>query len=100
MGAHRFEELIHAQEELLDVFEQVQRDRLARVMQEPRLAADFATKLTRVRSMPEAVTVCQDWAARRMQMLGEDYSQLFNEGQAVANASLRFMSNGVRDFRN
>jgi hypothetical protein len=42
------------------------------VQAEATIASEFATKLSSARSIPEATTVYQEWAGRRMEMATED----------------------------
>jgi hypothetical protein len=56
---------------------------LNRVNSEIALWSEVATKLSATRSIPEALEVYQEYAARRMQMAVEDGQRLFNECQRI-----------------
>jgi hypothetical protein len=93
-GANRFDTLLQTQKELLSTFEQINRERLARVQQETELATKFAGKLTSVRSVPDLMATYQHWLSRRMEMFADDGRKLFEDGQRVINAATRLLSNG------
>jgi len=94
LGAKRFESLMEMHKELLDTFERVQRDRLARTMEETKLASEFAAKVTGARSIPEIMAIYQDWMTKCAQMFDEDGRKFLDDSQKVANAALCLLSNG------
>jgi len=94
LGAKRFESLMEVHKELLDTFERVQRDRLARAMEETKLASEFAAKVAGARSVPEIMAIYQDWMTRCAQMFDEDGRKFLDDSQKVANAALCLLSNG------
>jgi len=94
LGAKRFESLMEVHKELLDTFERVQRDRLARAMEETKLASEFAAKVAGARSIPEIMAIYQDWMTRCAQMFNEDGRKFLDDSQKVANAALCLLSNG------
>jgi hypothetical protein len=96
IGANRFESLMQAHKELLDTFERAQRDRLARAMEETRLASEFAAKVAGARSIPEVMAIYQEWMARCAQLFDEDGRKFLDDSQKVANAALSLLSNGQR----
>jgi len=94
IGANRFESLMEAHKQLLDTFERAQRDRLARAMEETRLASEFAAKVAGARSIPEVMAIYQEWMTRCAQMFDEDGRKFLDDSQKVANAALSLLSNG------
>jgi len=94
VGAKRFESLMEVHKELLDTFERVQRDRLARTMEETRLASEFAAKVASARSIPDIMAIYQDWMTKCAQMFDEDRRKFMDDSQKVANAALSLLSNG------
>src|ERR1043166_5955893 len=80
--------LMEMQRDLFSAFEQVHRDRLDRTRQETELVSEFAQKLARARAIPEIMTICQEWIARRVELFGED-------SQKVTNTALRALSKGT-----
>jgi len=79
---------------LLDTFEQVQRDRLTRTMEETRLVSEFATKITSARSIPDIMAIYQQWIAKCEEIIAEDGRKFLDDSQKVANAALSLLSNG------
>src|SRR5262245_50735947 len=55
--------LMEMQRELLDTLEKIQRDRLARTMEETKVASELVAKMTSARSIPEIMTIYQEWIA-------------------------------------
>lgn len=94
MGKKRLEELANAQREFLDKLQETNRQWFDRAQAEPRLASEFAAKLTAARTMPEAVAACQEWATRRFEMMAEDGKRLMADTQAFMEAGVRLLSNG------
>jgi len=94
IGAKRFESLMEVHKKLLDTFEQVQRDRLARAMEETKLASEFAAKVTSARSIPDIMAIYQQWITKCEKMIAEDGRKFLDDSQKVANAALGLLSNG------
>jgi Phasin protein len=94
IGAKRFESLMEVHRELLDTFERVQRDRLARAMEETKLASEFAAKVAGARSIPDIMAIYQDWMTKCAQIFDEDGRKFLDDSQKVANAALSLLSNG------
>jgi hypothetical protein len=88
IGANRFES------RLLDTFEQVQRDRLTRTMEETKLASEFAAKVASARSIPDVMALYQQWIMKCEEMMAEDGRKFLDDSQKVANAALSLLSNG------
>jgi hypothetical protein len=94
IGAKRFESLMEVHKKLLDTFERVQRDRLARAMEETKLASEFATKVTSARSIPDIMAIYQEWITKCEKMIAEDGRKFLDDSQKVANAALSLLSDG------
>jgi hypothetical protein len=82
------------QKQMLETFEQLNKDRAARVQQETELASAFAGKLTGARSIPEVMSAYQEWATKRMEMFSQDSKKLFDDTQKVFSATTKLLSNG------
>jgi hypothetical protein len=93
IGAKRFESLMEVHKKLLDTFGQVQRERLARTMEETKLASEFAAKVTSARSIPDIMAIYQQWIAKCEELIAEDGRKFVDDSQKVANAALRLLSN-------
>jgi Phasin protein len=94
MGKDRIDEFIKLQTELLDKLQEINRQWFDRAQAEATLASDFASKLTAARSIPEAMTACQEWTTRRFEMMAEDGKHLLADTQKFMETGARFMSNG------
>lgn len=94
IGARRFESLMEVHKKLLNTFEQVQRDRLARTMEETKLASEFAAKVASARSIPEIMAIYQQWITNCEEMIAEDGRRFLHDSQKVANAALSLLSDG------
>jgi hypothetical protein len=79
---------------LLDTFGQVQRERLARTMEETKLASEFAAKVAGARSIPDIMAIYQEWIAKCEELIAEDGRRFLQDSQKVANAALSLLSNG------
>jgi len=78
---------------LLDAFGQAQRERIARTMEETKLASEFAAKVTSARSIPDIMAIYQQWIAKCEELIAEDGRKFVDDSQKVANAALRLLSN-------
>src|SRR5262245_6444886 len=94
IGAKRFESLMEVHKKLLDTFGQVQRERLARTMEETQLASEFAAKVAGARSIPDIMVLYQEWIAKCEQLIAEDSRRFLQDSQKMANAALGLLSNG------
>jgi len=89
MGKQCIEELFNVQTELLERLQETNQHWLERVQSEAALASKFAAKLTATHSVPEAMTTCQEWTGRQIEMIAEDSKLLVADTQ-------RFMETGAR----
>src|SRR5215470_10709143 len=92
IGANRFESLMAVHKKLLDTFEQVQRDRLTRTMEETKLASDFAAKVASARSIPDIMSLYQEWITKCEELIAEDGRRFLHDSQKMANAALGLLS--------
>jgi len=95
-GAKRIETFMEVQKQLVEIFEQLNRDQVARAKRETELASEFAGKVTSARSIPDIMTAYQEWLSKRMTLFTEDGRKLFEDSQKVVTASMRLLSNGRR----
>jgi hypothetical protein len=80
---------VKAHSELLDRFHEANRSWLDRLESEADLSAEFATKMTAVRSIPDAAKVLLEWTNRHMEMVAVDAKHAMADTQ-------KFMEIGVR----
>ena len=96
VGSQRVEALMDMQKELLATFDEIKRERLARVQQETELATTFAGKLTSARSIPDVMIAYQEWAAKRMELFTQDSRTLAEDSQKIFNAAAKMLSDRTR----
>lgn len=90
-----FEELANVQTELLDQFQEAQKQWLDRMQVEANLASEFVAKLSSARSIPDAMTACQEWGARRFAMASKDAKQALDNAQKFLKAATHLFANGA-----
>ena len=94
VGRKRVEEFTKAQAELLDRLQQVNRQWIERVQSEANLASEFAANLSAARSIPDAMSACQEWTSRRFEMMADDGKHLLADTQKFMETSTRLLTNG------
>ncbi len=94
MGKERLQQFTALQSELFTMLQELNQHWLDRMQSEAALASEFATKLSAAHSIPETATVCQEWAAKRMEMAAEDAKRLIADGQKFAETGARLLSSG------
>jgi len=99
MVKKRMEGLANAQSELLSELQETNRQWVERMQSEANLASEFHSKLTAARSIPDAMTACQEWTSRRFEMMAEDGKHLLADTQRFMEAGVRLMSNGSLSSR-
>jgi hypothetical protein len=83
----------NAPAQFLDKLEATNRRWFERMQSEAALASEFASKFTMARSIPDAVTACQDWASWRFEMMAEDRDHLLADYQMFTEAGAHFLWN-------
>ena len=94
LESKRVETVKEAQKQLLDTFEQFNRQQTARAKQEMELASEFAGKITSARSVPDVMNAYQNWISKRMALYVEDGRKLFEDSQRVLNTTMKLFSLG------
>lgn len=90
----RMEQFASAQSELFDQCRDTSRHWLDRIQVEANVASEFAAKLTAARSIPEAMSACQEWGSRRLEMIADDTRHLLDDTQKFVQAGARLVANG------
>ena len=94
MGKKSIEELLNVQKELFENLQETNRHWLECVQSEAALASKFATKLTTTRSIPDAMTTCQEWTGRQIEMMAKDSKLLAADTQRFMETGARLLSSG------
>ncbi len=89
MGKKRISNFADAQRELLSQIQETNRQWFDRMQSEAKAASDFANKVMGARSVPDAMTACQEWANWQLETTAEDIKRLFADGQKFIEASTR-----------
>ena len=85
------ERLGQFQSDLMGKVQEVHRHWVERAQAEATLAAEFAAKMGAARSFPEAASVCQEWASRRLKLASEDANYALSQGRALMEAGAKLM---------
>src|SRR6516164_4781673 len=96
MGKQCMEELVNVQRELFETLQETNRRWLECVQSEAALASKLATKLTATRSVSEAMTTCEEWTSRQIEMIAEDSKLLAADTQKLMHTGARLLWNGWR----
>jgi hypothetical protein len=88
----RIEQFASAQTQQLDKLQEANRQWLDRIQAEANLASEFASKLSSARSLPEAMTACQDWGKRRVEMMAEDTKHILDDTQNLMQMSAQLFA--------
>jgi hypothetical protein len=84
--------MVAMQKELFDMFTGMNRTWLSRMESEAKLASDLVEKLTAARSVPDAVSACQECATRQFEMFTEDGRRLLADSQKFIETGTRFFT--------
>jgi Phasin protein len=92
----RMEEFVSAQTELFDIFQESNRQWVGRIQAEATLASELTSKLTAARSIPDAMSACQEWGSRRFEMMAEDTKHLLDDSQKFMQAGAHLLMDGLQ----
>jgi len=96
----KMEELLEVQKEIMQTLEGINRDMFDRAKAKADIASEFVSKLSTVRSVPDATAVYQEWARREMELFAEDGRHMFENGEKFLKASRRLFENGAKAAAN
>jgi hypothetical protein len=94
LSKKRIGEFVRVQTELLDEIQEANRHWLDRIESEAHLASEFASRLSSVRSMPDAMAASRDWATQYFAMLAEDGKHLANDARKFIETGAQLFSSG------
>ena len=90
----QLEELADVRTELLARFEEANKWWLDRVQAEANFTSDVVSKLSSARSIPDAMTACQDWGARRFEMAAEDARHILEDTRKFMQMGAHILASG------
>jgi hypothetical protein len=93
LGKKRMETFVSVQTELLEEIQVANRHWMDRIQSEANLAAEYASRLSSTRTIPDAMAISRDWSSQYLQRLAED-------GKHLADDTRRFIETGARLFHN
>ena len=88
----RFGEFNKAQTEQFDSLQEANRQWLDRLQAEANLASEFVSRLTAARSIPDAMTACQECGSRRLEMMVEDTKHLLDNTGKFMRTSAQLLA--------
>jgi Phasin protein len=94
LGKTNIDNFVSAQTEFVAKVQEANRQWFDRMQSEASAASEFGSKLTAARSIPEAMTVCQQWGTRCLEMIAEDRKHLLSDCQSLAETGTRLLSKG------
>jgi hypothetical protein len=94
MGEKRMEEFAKVQAVIFSTLHETHRRWLGRMQSEARLASEFTERVTRARSMPDAMAACREWTSHRLEMMADEGNHLLAESRKVMETGARFLSDG------
>jgi hypothetical protein len=87
-------DILTAQKELLETYDQASHAWIARAQSELDLWSELATKLATTRSVPGAMQAYQECVAKRMKLAADDGQQLLADSNSFIRTLTRSLSNG------
>lgn len=94
MGKQRVEALMEIQQELFDVFQEINQAWFDRARSAATINSELIAKLTTARTMPETADAYQQCVGKRMEMLVEDGRRLLADSQKIVSVGSKFLTNG------
>jgi Phasin protein len=94
MGKKQIEAFSNAQTELLNNLQEINKHWVGRIQSESNIASEFVSKLTAARSIPDAMTACQEWTSRRLELMAEDGQHVLADTQKLIETGTHFLGNG------
>jgi hypothetical protein len=92
LNTTRVEGYVTVQAESMEMFEGMNRRWADRAQSEANLASDFVAKVMAARSIPDALTACQEWTSRRLELMAEDGKCVLADTQKVMESGRRFLA--------
>jgi hypothetical protein len=93
LGKKRMEDFVEVQKDLIEDLMQTNWKWIDRFQSETQLASEFFNKVAAARTIPDALTVCQEWTSRRIGMMVDD-------GEQLAADTRKFLERGAHLVQN
>jgi hypothetical protein len=94
LGKKQIEAFSNAPSELLNNLQQINKHWVGRMQSEANIASELVSNLTAARSIPDAMTACQEWTSRRLEMMVEDGQHVLADTQKLIESGTHFLGNG------
>lgn len=94
MGKQRVEALMEMQQELFEVFQEINQAWFDRARSAATINSELIAKLSTARTMPETADAYQQCVGKRMEMLVEDGRRLLADSQKIVSVGSKFLTNG------
>jgi Phasin protein len=94
MSKKQIHECVKAHSELVDRLQEANRSWFDHLRSEADLSAEFASKMTAVRSIPDAATVLLEWTNRHMEMAASDAKNVLADTQKFMEMGARLVPGG------
>ena len=93
LGKKRMEDFVDAQKDFFDDLVQTNWKWIDRFQSETQLASEFFSKVAAARSIPDALSVCQEWTSRRIGMMVDDSEQFAADTRKFLDRGAHLMPN-------
>jgi hypothetical protein len=94
MGRQHIHECVKVHSELVDRFQEVNRNWLDHLRSEADLSTEFASKMTAARSVPDVAALLLDWNKRHIEMAKVDAKHLLADTQKIMEVGARLLPGG------
>jgi hypothetical protein len=94
MGRKQIRECVKAHSELVDRFQEVNRNWLDHLRSEADLSSEFASKMTAARSIPDVAALLLEWNKRHMERAALDAKHVLADTQKIMEVGDRLMPGG------
>jgi hypothetical protein len=91
MGTKQIRECVEAHAELVDRFQEVNRNWFDHLRSEADLSTEFASKMTAARSIPDVAALLLDWNKRHMEMAEVDAKHVLADTQKIMEVGSRLL---------
>jgi hypothetical protein len=91
MGRKQIQECVKAHSELVDRFQEVNRNWLDHLRSEADLSTEFASKMTAARSIPDVAALLLEWNKRHMEMVEVDAKHVLADTQKIMEVGGRLL---------